>query len=106
MPLNFKDESQVKRFLNQLDEVTPGILGIFNLELGTCTYIGGNIGATLGYTPEEVYAMGANVVQTLLHPEDTSRFELHLEQMQNLKEGKLQNSNIECGIGLGSGIGF
>ena len=87
MNLNFKDETQLERFLARLDDLTPGILGIFDLKLRKCTFIGGNVRLTLGYTPQEVYDMGESVVQFLMHPEDQARFELHLQQMQTIEEG-------------------
>ncbi len=59
-----------ERFVQQIATTMPDILYIFDLALQRNIYSNRQIAESLGYTPEEVQAMGDAVLPTLLHPDD------------------------------------
>lgn len=73
--------------LNILSYV-PEIVYIFDLEYQTNIYANIEITSLLGYTPEEVQAMGEQVVAKLIHHEDLPRVGPHQEKVKALKDGE------------------
>ena len=61
-------ESQ--NFATQLSESNPGIIYIFDLKSKSNVYLNSSITRVLGYTPDEVKAMGSDMISTLIHPND------------------------------------
>ncbi|HEY9850258.1 MAG TPA: PAS domain S-box protein [Leptolyngbyaceae cyanobacterium] len=67
-----------KRFIEQVTESTSAVLYIFDLIEQRNVYINSQIERLLGYSPEEIQAMGNNVFPILMHPEDIPRvIEVH-----------------------------
>ncbi len=72
-----------ERFVQQIADTMPDILYIFDLTLQRNVYSNRQIGESLGYTSEEVQAMGDAVLPTLLHPDDLP----HVLQHQTMQIG-------------------
>ncbi len=67
-----------KRFIEQVTESTSAVLYIFDLIEQRNVYINSQIERLLGYSPEEIQAMGSNLFPILIHPEDLPRvIEVH-----------------------------
>ena len=73
-------------FLRRVTDVTPGVLHVF--DLGDCrsVFINRTVAAIIGYRPDEIAAMGNQVVPTLMHPDDLPRFVEHLARIQALED--------------------
>ncbi|WP_192843556.1 PAS domain-containing protein [Leptolyngbya sp. NIES-2104] len=71
-----------QRFLHQLTEAVPGILYIYDLVERRNVFINRQITDVLGYTPEQVQALGSDVLLKLLHPDDLDRVPQHLAQFE------------------------
>jgi PAS domain S-box-containing protein len=71
-----------ERFLQQLTEAVPGILYIYDLVEHRNVFINRQITDVLGYTPDQVQALGSDVLSKLLHPDDLDRVPRHLAQFQ------------------------
>jgi PAS domain S-box-containing protein len=66
-------EAQLQKsqyFNQQIAETVPGILYVYDLIEHRVIYTNRQITDLLGYTPEQVEAMGSELVPTLTHPED------------------------------------
>jgi PAS domain S-box-containing protein len=93
--LDVTDQAQAREkieeqelFIKQVADASPTVLYLFNNVSNTFTYINQEIYYVLGYTPEEVLAMGADVISSLYHPED-----MHLLPERQLTGKRFQHSN-------------
>jgi|GEM_PF-2364546 len=79
-----------ERFVQQMTATIPGILYVYDLILERNVYSNRQMTDILGYTSEEVQAMGQDVMPTLLHPDDLSRAAEHrMMQAQAAEESVL-----------------
>jgi len=62
-----------QHFLAQILAVVPDALYVHDITESRNVYANHEIGRWLGYTPEELQAMGSNLWTTILHPDDVSR---------------------------------
>ncbi|MGC9505326.1 PAS domain S-box protein [Baaleninema sp.] len=61
-------ESQ--RFIQRVADAIPDILYIYDLVQGRNVYVNQEIQVLLGYSPEEIAAMGEGILAELIHPDD------------------------------------
>ncbi|MEM8505654.1 MAG: chemotaxis protein CheB [Cyanobacteria bacterium P01_D01_bin.1] len=59
-----------KNFVSRLSESNPGIIYIYDIPSKSITYLNSSVTKILGYTPEEIQAMGDHTITTLVHPRD------------------------------------
>lgn len=78
-----------EHFLQRITEVMPGVLQVFDLKEMRSVFINRSVAVLLGYSPEEVNAMGANAVSSLMHPDDITGFEQHLARVLTLDDGEV-----------------
>jgi diguanylate cyclase (GGDEF)-like protein/PAS domain S-box-containing protein len=76
-----------ERFIQQMTTTIPGILYVYDLILKRNIYSNRQMTDILGYTPEDVQAMGQDVMPTLLHPDDLPRAIEHLTVQTQAAEG-------------------
>ncbi len=74
-------ESQ--RFIERMAETQPNILYVLNLDERRNIYANQAITNTLGYTPEEIQAMGGAFFSKLLHPDDMAPMQAHLDRFHD-----------------------
>lgn len=75
-------------FLSQMVSLVPGIIYVFNHQTMSNEYANRSIAELLGYGPEEVRAMGDNLLPTIVHPDDFNRLAEHVGSLQNLSPGQ------------------
>jgi PAS domain S-box-containing protein len=78
-------ESQ--RFNQQIAEAMPGVLFVHDLIEQRNIYTNRQITDFLGYTSEQVQAMGADVIPMLVHPDDLERVLGYFESFRFAPEG-------------------
>ena len=78
-----------QHFIQQIAETTPGILYVYDLIEQSNIYVNQQVTNLLGYTTEQVQAMGANLLPTLIHPEDFARLPAHIAQFQSARDGEI-----------------
>ncbi|MBW4499368.1 MAG: PAS domain S-box protein [Scytonema hyalinum WJT4-NPBG1] len=78
---------QSQRFVEQIAETMPGVLFVYDLIEQRNIYINCQITDLLGYTPEQIQAMGSDVVATLTHPDDLADLSAYLEEFHSAPEG-------------------
>jgi|GEM_PF-538417 len=77
-----------KAFLQQIADTSPATLTIFDLSTRSVAYINSGVESLIGYTPEEIYKMGSNFLECLIHPDDLELYRDHLNQV-------VENQNSE-----------
>lgn len=89
--LDVSDRQQTKKqlyesraFLTHITDVAPIILYVYDLCETRNIWSNNNLALVLGYTPDEVQAMGASMLSQLLHPEDAACYPTHFEQLRDL----------------------
>ncbi len=75
------------RFISEMTAVLPGMLYIFDLKEQRNVYVNRHTGVALGYNTEEVHALGADFIPTVLHPDDVSRMHEHFEILKRQRDG-------------------
>ena len=83
------DDSERKHFLQRVLDVTPGIVYVFDIDNQSSVFFNRNIAAVLDYADEEIDAMGSEVVPTLMHPEDLSRFAEHVTRVRAMRDEEI-----------------
>ena len=78
-----------EHFLQRLTDVTPGVLQVFDLADGRCVFINRTVASVIGYSPEEIAALGDNVIPALMHPDDLARFPAHLARVRALRDDEV-----------------
>jgi PAS domain S-box-containing protein len=81
-------ESQ--RLRQQIAETVPGILFVYDRLEQRNIYANRQITDLLGYTPEQVEAMGADVISRLSHPDDLARIFAYFEEFRWVPEGEVR----------------
>lgn len=74
--------SESRRFSEKVVDAIPGIVYIYDLVGGKAVYVNRKVGELLGYTPEEVAAMGDSVLAHVLWPEDLPAIARMLERWE------------------------
>ncbi|BAU66570.1 multi-sensor signal transduction multi-kinase [Stanieria sp. NIES-3757] len=80
-------ESQ--HFVQQIVDSSPNILYIYDLQQQRNVYVNREIGMILGYTPEQIQAMGRNLFQNLMHPEDLKVLPAQMARLQAAQDGEI-----------------
>lgn len=78
-------------FLRQMAALVPGIIYVFNHQTMSNEYSNRSIAELLGYSPEEIRAMGDELFTTIVHPECLAQLASHIGGLQDLKEGTLSS---------------
>jgi PAS domain S-box-containing protein len=73
-----------EHFLQRITEVTPGVLHVFDLEKQRAVFVSRSVASMIGYSAEEITAMGNEVIPTLMHPDDVPRFAAHIQRVRTL----------------------
>jgi PAS domain S-box-containing protein len=80
-------ESQ--RFVEKIAEASPNILYVYDFVEHKIIYANTSIVHILGYTVEEIQAMGGEKVSTLMHPEDLIKMPDYLQQVETGGKGDI-----------------
>ena len=62
-----------QHFIHHIADTVPDILYLYHVEKQAITWVNRRVADVLGYTPEEIHAMGSDVTRTLIHPDDVER---------------------------------
>ncbi|HZP88813.1 MAG TPA: response regulator [Burkholderiales bacterium] len=76
------------RFISELTALLPNVVYVFDLEARRNVYVNRQTGAMIGYSEEEVSALGSEFLPRLMHPEDLLRFNAYVPRLAHLAEGE------------------
>ena len=77
-------ESQ--HFIQRVADASPNLWYIYDLIEPRNVYANREIAAILGYTPEEIQAMGEAILPTIIHPDDLTRYPVRVGQLQSASD--------------------
>lgn len=80
-------ESQ--HFIQQIAEASPNILYLYDLQEQCNVYVNREIGSILGYTPDEIQAMGSSLFANLIYPDDLKRLASYHAQIYAAQDGEI-----------------
>jgi PAS domain S-box-containing protein len=81
------DVLQATRLVDRLDEVIPGLVYVYDLVERRNVYANRSLSSLLGYSPEQVAALGDQVLPTTIHPDDLPRANAHHAGMLGIADG-------------------
>jgi len=70
-----------RHFAERIAETAPNIIYIFDVHGQKTIYMNRNIAAMMGYTPQEILAMGSRLITELMHPLHTAGYVEHIAQV-------------------------
>ena len=80
-------ESQ--HLINRITEATPNFLYIYDIIVNKNVYVNRSVFETLGYTPAEIQAMGANLFKTICHPDDLALVYENIAKCHHLHDNEV-----------------
>ncbi|WP_293336406.1 PAS domain S-box protein [Microcoleus sp. CAWBG58] len=81
-------ESQ--QFIQKIADATPGILYLYDLEEQRNVYANSSMGTLLGYTFDEIKAMGSSLMTQLINPEDLPKVLEYHASFAEIKDGEIR----------------
>ncbi|MHA6249223.1 PAS domain-containing hybrid sensor histidine kinase/response regulator [Pontibacter sp. CAU 1760] len=78
-----------KKFADTIAHTIPNMVYIYDLEDGLYIYANEQVYSVLGYTPQEIEAMGDQVLTNLVVPEDLIKVYTHVCLMVKAQEGEI-----------------
>lgn len=79
-----------RNFAQQLSESNPGIIYIYDIIESRNIYLNSSVENILGYLPEEIQAMGNQVIRELTHPDDVETLELYFAKFTDVQNRVLE----------------
>jgi PAS domain S-box-containing protein len=86
---------QTQQFIERIAEATPGLLYVYDLDRRHNVYVNRQIAEVLGYTIQEIDAMGDEVIVKLLHPRDLERLPQLLERCRRAADGEVLETEYQ-----------
>ncbi len=93
---DISERKESEEALRQQQRFTEGILGaapsltyIYDLQEGRNTFISAQTAHVIGYTPEEIQALGSEVMPSLLHPDDAKAVAERFETIVSSSSGAI-----------------
>lgn len=75
-------------FIEKITNTSPGIIYVYDVENDKELYANRTTTEFLGFTPEEITAMGSDFIPQLIHPEDLSRLKEYEKEFLKAKDGE------------------
>ncbi|WP_017302934.1 PAS domain S-box protein [Spirulina subsalsa] len=91
-----------QHFIEQIASTSPNLIYIYDLQLQRNIYANREISQLLGYSPEQVRAMGNNLFAEIVHPEDLPRVVAHLQDFSAASEEEVREIQYRIRHGNGA----
>ena len=79
-----------RNFARQLSESNPGIIYIFDVKTRQNIYLNSSVTKILGYTPQEIIAMGEQMIPQMVHPDDLSKLKQYYDRFNQHPDDVLE----------------
>lgn len=76
-----------QQFVQTVADTIPGILYVYDLIEQRNIYLNHQVSEVLGYTPEQVLAMGAEFTKQIMHPDDLAQLPAHIAKFNSAQPG-------------------
>ncbi len=80
---------QSEHFLKRVTDVVPGVIQVFDLADKRTVYMNRSVATLLGYSADELRALGGEVLPSLMHADDLPRFAQHMTRLQALGDQEI-----------------
>lgn len=80
---------ETQRFIQQIANSMPGTLYVYDMLEQRNVYVNRQIGELLGYTSEQIQALGDRLFSELIHPEDFSAIAIQFDLLNQASEGEV-----------------
>lgn len=81
--------SQSQKFAESIAEHSTSIIYVFDLRALTNVYANRNVAEFLGYSQQQIEAMGHNFLPSVVHPDDLGFMMSHLSHFERLPDGEV-----------------
>ncbi len=78
-----------QEMVQKIADISPAILTLFELPTGKVTYANSAIKHQLGYSPEEIYQYGDEILARFFHPDDRVLVQAHFVQLSQAPTGEI-----------------
>jgi PAS domain S-box-containing protein len=78
-----------QRLIQKIADSSPNLLYLYDLEEQRNVYVNREVTQMLGYTPEEIQAMGQNFLPRLMHPDDWRVTPEKFQQINSAQDGEV-----------------
>lgn len=78
-----------EHFLERIFDVMPGILKIVDMKDSRCVFVNQNVNSVLGFSPDEIVHMGADIVKILMHLDDQAYYHQHFVRLSTFEPGTI-----------------
>ena len=78
-----------RRFAHSIAENSASIIFVFDLETRSNVYSNRDVAEFLGYAPEQIIALGQDLLPAMIHPDDMPRLQAHLDDFTNRADGEV-----------------
>lgn len=85
--------SEKAHLLQKINNTLPGAVYVFDIVNYKNVYANNKLGAVIGYTQDELNALGENAISQLLHPDDINQMQEHLASVQQSADGETKSYN-------------
>ncbi len=90
-----------RQFAQSIADNSASVIYVYDLQTHKNVYANRNVTELLGYTSEQLTAMGPNFLPTVLHPDDQPRISAHRERFQTLEDGAVVEIEYRAKNALG-----
>lgn len=80
--------------LTHINAVSPTANYLFDFETGSPTWVGGRTERVYGYTAEDLQAGGADLIRSLIHPEDFPKVGQRLSYLSRAPDGEVSEFEL------------
>ncbi len=93
-------------WMERLVNTMSGIVYVYNAVEHRNVYANQNMGALLGYTPEELQAMGSSILATIMHPDDRAHLPKLIEHIAAAADSEVVKNEYRLRSATGEWIWF
>src|SRR5262249_35458314 len=92
-----------QQFITRIASTTPGIIYVHEYREGCFDFVNQQITSLLGYTPDEIHAMGRAAIRHLLHPDDYAEAARWFAGFETAPDGEIREAQYRFVHADGSG---
>lgn len=86
--------ARIRQQFERIADATPDILYVQNLETQQNVFVNQEVTSVLGYSREQIYAMGADWLTQLVHPEDRPSVVAYIKRLAEIPDGKILHNEL------------
>ncbi|HEU4412194.1 MAG TPA: PAS domain S-box protein [Polyangiaceae bacterium] len=92
-----RDQMRAERDqMRRICDLSPNLIYLYDLTEQRNVYGNRQLGESLGYSPDELKAMGAAVMPTIGHPEDMAKMPEHIGRLLTARDGEVNEIAYRC----------